>query len=146
MNIQLEDYVSPDEIKAIVENELKLQIREQLKGESNITRILSNAAHGSVYQIVDDHIGEDSKSIIHAKIIEIIKGLTAFSVFKSPDAWDRGPNYAYTMLQSAIAKNREVIENQVRAIAASEMGKVARKDVKQLILEALLGELQKGGE
>ncbi len=135
--MNIEHYLSNDELKEIARTEFADMVRKHLSDEDSIRRVLSNAAYGTVYKVVDDHFGDDAKAILEDKVITLISKLGIFELFRKPDAWSRETNSAYDFLQKTIASNRPLIEDKVIDILNNEIASVAKDDIKEVILDSI---------
>jgi len=69
MEIEIEDYLSKDEIKSIVEQELRSSIRSKLSHEEDVQRIFSNLCYRTIFKYIDE-IVPNSKGIIQKKTLK----------------------------------------------------------------------------
>ena len=59
MNIEIKDYLTPEEIKGICQDALYQKIREDMRG-LNVYDIIANISHSDVAAMVDAYVGEDN--------------------------------------------------------------------------------------
>lgn len=141
IKIDVKDYLSDEDIQQIARTEAVALVRSKLREEKDVERIITNGA----YQIVWEKVGElfDTKleTMLTEKVSQIVEGLSEFSVFKKPDAWDRGTNKPYDVLQEAVLKNKSVIEEKVKDIIDTAPTKVFNEalqlGIKQIIVDKL---------
>ena len=67
MEIEVKDYLSESEIKEIVQQELRLKVRQQFD-LNNIERIFSNSAYHIVWEEVNKSIDYDVTEFIKNKV------------------------------------------------------------------------------
>ena len=74
MEIKIERYLNDSEIKEIVQDELRIQIRKFFSGtEENTQRLLSNLAYAIVRDEVDKIVPNYEEELVN-KVAELIKG------------------------------------------------------------------------
>ena len=90
MDIEIKDYLNPEEIKEICKDALYQKIREDMRN-LNVNDIIANISYAEVAAMVDTHLGEDNycKKTIAQKTQQIIESLSSYSVFRKADAWER---------------------------------------------------------
>lgn len=105
-------YLSEDEKREIAIETWRQMCREACAG--NAERIIGNIGHEVAIQMVSEALGDDANDLIRDKAVEVIGNLSEFSVFRRPDAWDRGPTPAFTVLMDAVKANRDLVDKRVR--------------------------------
>lgn len=100
-----------------------------VKFSKDFERILSNAAYETAAKIVESSIGESMDDIIADKAKVIIEELTAFTVFKKPDVWDRDSSRAYKVLQDCVSEEKEAIKEKVNQAIKT----ISKKDALEII-------------
>ncbi len=114
MEIKFEDYLSEQERKQIVEDIFREMCAKKFKEDSE--RIFSNAAHATVYKIIDDMHSGETANLIAAKAIKLIDELSTYSVFRRADAWERGESEGYKSLTEAIKDNKQFLNDKIKNI------------------------------
>lgn len=137
--IDLDDYVSEEEKKAIAIEEFRRIAG--LKCAADFERILSNASYELVGKVVDQAFDGGMVETVKSKAIEVISTLSAFTVFKKPDAWDRGESKGWTHLQSAIDEAKPAIQARVNAIVADMSDDEFREIIASRISDAVIAKL-----
>lgn len=112
MDINLDNYLSEAQKREIAIDTWREMCREACKG--NAERIIGNIGHDVAVQMVSEALGDDANELIKAKAIEVIDKLSEFSVFRRPDAWDRGPTPAFNVLMDAVKANSDLVDKKVR--------------------------------
>lgn len=110
--MDISDYLSEPEMREIAIEEWRRMCREACDG--NAERIIANIARDVAVSMVAESLGDGADELIRAKAVERIRNLSEFTVFRGPDAWDRGPSPAYTVLMDAVVANRDLVEQRVR--------------------------------
>ena len=95
MNIEIKDYLTPQEIKGICQDALYQKIREDMRG-LNVYDIIANISHSDVAAMVDTYVGKDNfcKTEIPKKVRSAIESISTFTVFRKADAWERKSSIA----------------------------------------------------
>ena len=117
MEIKVEDYLSAEEIKDICENALYQKIREDMRG-LNVNDIIANISNSEVEAMVDAYVGEDDfcKTEIPKKVRNVIENISAFTVFRKADIWERQSSVAYDILEEECRAARPLIKKRVEQI------------------------------
>ena len=117
MEIDIKEYLSEDEIKKVCEDALYSKIREDMR-TLNVNDIIANISYAEVAAMVDAHIGESDycKKAIAQKVPQIIDNLSAFTVFRKADAWERQNSIAYDILQEESRAARPLIKQRIEQI------------------------------
>lgn len=111
MEININDYLTEDDKKRIAEEEYRSVMRSLVNVDKE--RILSNCAYNVVQKLVDEQFNEDLNKILTDKVVNIISELSAYSVFKAKNAWDKDESKGYKFLQDAVDNNKPLIEDKV---------------------------------
>ena len=112
MEIDVKDYLSESEIKEIVQQELRIKVRQQFD-LNNIERIFTNSAYHIVWEEVNKSIDYDVTEFIKNKVIEIINGMTSFSVFRRKGDYDDKNSIAQEYLNQYVEENKNIINDRV---------------------------------
>lgn len=117
MDIEIKDYLTPDEIKEICKDALYQKIREDMRG-LNINDIIANISNADVEAMVDAYVGEDDfcKTEIPKKVRNAIESISAFTVFRKADVWERKNSVAYDILEEECRATRPLIKKRVEQI------------------------------
>lgn len=120
MNINIEDYLSDDEIKQIVKEEFRNKIQENLR-RNGVTTWIANLGYQNVFEIINTEIPE-YESLVKEKTKEVIEGLTSYSVFRKKDLVDNEDSLGQKYLEQAVENNKEIINEKIIDIF-NELGK-----------------------
>lgn len=117
MDIEIKDYLNPDEIKEICKDALYQKIREDMRG-LNINDIIANISNADVEAMVDTYVGEDDfcKTEIPKKVRNVIENISVFTVFRKADVWERKNSVAYDILEEECRATRPLIKRRVEQI------------------------------
>lgn len=117
MDIDIKDYLSQEEIKDVCKNALYQKIREDMR-LLNINDIIANISNADVEAMVDAYVGEDDfcKTEIPKKVRNAIENISAFTVFRKADIWERQSSVAYDILEEECRASRPLIKKRVEQI------------------------------
>ena len=114
MEINIEDYLSHDEVKEIVIDRIRAEVAKLFNDEENAKRILSNLSYQIVFDEVDKII-PNSKDVICQKTVNVINSKDfSFNVFRKGDAWSKASS-AYLIMENTIKENKHLIEEKVKS-------------------------------
>ena len=117
MDIKIEDYLDEEEIKEICKDALYQKIREDMHN-LNVNDIIANISNAEVEAMVDTYVGEDDfcKKEIPKKVHRVIDELSAYTVFRKADAWERKNSIAYDIMEEECRASRPLIKARVEQI------------------------------
>lgn len=117
MDIKIEDYLTKEEIVEICKEVLYRKIREDMRG-LNVNDIIGNISYSEVAAMVDAYVGEDDfcRREIPKKVCEAITSISAFTVFRKADVWERKNSVAYDILEEECRNARPLIRQRVEQI------------------------------
>ena len=154
LTINISDYIGEDDIKEIIKDSVKGTVRELIVGqynrESGIERLLTNISYTYVVEMVNECFGGELKQILIANITRVISELTAFTVFRKADAWEREDSAAMKILNEVSNESRPLIEKRVTDIIAEYPFNELKQDeigevVYQCIMDKLFSKEQTNG-
>ena len=113
MNIKIENYISDSEIKNILEDELRLQIRQHFKNEENAERLLSNLSYHivseEVEKIVPNHI-----DMIVDKVSKLITEKDLSYHLYNFDYYDgKAKSLGAKIIEQTVKDNQQLIKDKV---------------------------------
>jgi hypothetical protein len=139
ISINIEDYLSQEEMQEIAKEEFTYAISEKFRSDSDIERIISNLAYNFLFKAVDAAIGTDSFELIKTNVIEVLKDDSniRYCLWRKKDAWDNYESPAVTILNKAIEDNRELIENRVFEMVSNYDFKEAKDEIYDVVCNAI---------
>lgn len=137
MEINVQDYLSEDEMKEIAKDVWADQCRHKL--EKDKERIISNEAYSCVFKMVDEVFGENLNQILTEKIVEIIKDMSSFSVFRVKNAWDRDESVAQKVMCQVVEENKHILKDTV--VAQMLNAKIDDEMVAEAVREVIVNKL-----
>lgn len=137
MEINVQDYLSEDEMKEIAKDVWADKCRYKL--EKDKERIISNEAYTCVFRMVDEVFGENLNQILTEKIVEIIKDMSSFSVFRVKNAWDRDESVAQKVMCQVVEENKHILKDTV--VAQMLNAKIDDEMVAEAVREVIVDKL-----
>ncbi len=143
MEIKIEDYLSPEEIKDICKDALYEKVRNDMQ-ELNVNDIIANISHAEVEAMVNAYVGNDNfcKTEIPKKVRAVIENLGTYSVFRKADAWERKNSVAYDIMEEECRAARPLIKKSVeRIIDQYDFPQLERDEIMYTIADVLTDRL-----
>lgn len=136
LKINIEEYITPEEIKTIAMDAVRESIISVFRGdEANINRLISNLSYEFIFKAVSDAIGEDAQTIISDKVKKLMKDESCirYELWRKKDTFEKYESPAIPMLHKAIEDNKWLLREMVtQSIARYEFS-----DVQDAIYNAL---------
>ncbi len=114
--VNLEDYLTNEEIKECCKDAVKNSIAKQYARESEVHRLVSNLSRQFVWDIVDSFYPENLEEFVKTKVVEAIEDLSQYSIFRKKDIWENKDSPAYLILEEVCKNSRPLIEKRVEEI------------------------------
>jgi hypothetical protein len=115
MEIKIEDYLSVDDIREIISDGLRNQVREHFKSEENANRLLNNLAYHIVKEEVNKIVPDYEQELVK-KVVSLIKdkssisfNLFDFDTFNS----GRSKSLAAKIVEQTVQENQQLIKDKV---------------------------------
>jgi len=135
MNIKFEDYLNENEVKEIVTDVFRQQLADKFK--KDYERIFSNAAFNIVTKLVDEQMNGKMAELIAENTVKVINGLSDYTVFKRPDAWDNSSSEAYKILQKSVVDSKPLIDEKIKGMIDKLVIRELQEQLNESILELL---------
>lgn len=141
ITINVEDYLSEEDIKYECKSAIRYQVSQLFKRESDIERIISNLGYSFIFTAIQETTGKDTLQKIKDTVVELANNPDSirYSLFKAPDQWDSNASIGYTIIQQALKENESLIKEKVKK-AISDYDYLSRKDL-QCRMEDLFHEM-----
>ena len=112
MNIDFKDYLSDSEVKEIVSDTLREEVRKHFRDEENAKRLINNISHQIIWDEVDN-ILPNSKQTIIDNVVKTIKEKEdmSFYVFYNGDYGKK--SLGYQIMEETVKENKEVIKENI---------------------------------
>jgi hypothetical protein len=113
MDLKIEQYLSHDEIKEIVQDELRSQIRNYFKNESESQRLLSNLAHDFVFNEIEKISPEYKNTVIDKVKSLLMQKDLSFYVFKTHYSTNEPQSFASKLIDQTIKENIDLFKSKI---------------------------------
>lgn len=138
----LKAYLSEEEIKAIVIEEYRNAIYEEIKSIApnkrmeNHERILTNAIWYYIENECDKIMGVNTKELIEGHVKRILtQGSFDHSIFRDKSAWSTEEGIGTKILKDSVLANKDLITEKVKSlIDAMEIDKI-KEDLIEVMIE-----------
>lgn len=111
------DYITPEKMSEIVEDEIRYAIRSQIKKEADIERVLTNFTAEYIFKLMESEWAANAVDFEKALREAINKAIESdhvkYYVFRRKDAWDRTESPAVKILDEECANSRPLIREMV---------------------------------
>lgn len=144
MNINIENYLSEEEIKEICKDELRNSIKKQFSNEKDLTRIITNLSYYELWEQIENEV-PNCKKIIKEKTIEQLNKISSYDVLRRKGEFNSSNSIAQDILENCVIENKYIIENKVKEILNSLSKTDIKYDIKGII-EEYVENLFKGDE
>lgn len=144
MNINIENYLSEEEIKEICKDELRNSIKKQFSNEKDLTRIITNLSYYELWEQIENEV-PNCKKIIKEKTIEQLNKISSYDVLRRKGEFDSENSVAQDILENCVIENKNIIEDKVKEILNSLSKTDIKYDIKGII-EEYVENLFKGDE
>ena len=128
IEIDIDEYLAPEMIKEIVEDELRRSFRQQFQKESDVERVIANLSSEFIFALIAEQWDGDFAELLRERIKDAIEDDTLkYIVFRRKDAWDRTESPAVAILDEE-CKNarpliRECVEKHIKEYSFHELDK-----------------------
>lgn len=113
IEINIQDYLTIDEIKDIIRDEFAAAVAKTLNKEADVTRIISNIAHEIVFNEVKKYI-PNYKELLTENVKQIMeKKEYKWEIFRCKDVWDREEGPGLTIIKETLNSNKEAIKKRI---------------------------------
>lgn len=118
IDINIEDYLSKEEIKDECKVAIRQKIREKYSNEAELDRLITNLSYEFLFKQVSECTGKDCETLIKNKVIELLNDANniKYELFRKKDVWDRSESVGYTILQQAIKDSESLIREKVTTV------------------------------
>lgn len=130
MEINIQDYLTINEIKDIIRDEFAASVARVLSKETGLTRIIDNITHEIVFSEVGKYI-PNYKELLTKNVKQIIeKKDYRWQIFRCKDAWDREEGPGLTIIKETLNANKEAVKKRIEDA-------INNFDIKALVSEYL---------
>lgn len=139
LTIDINDYISEADKRELARQAFRDAAART--SAADFERILSNAAYALARAEVDAAFNGNMVQVVREKALEVIKGMTALTVFKRADAWERGESNGWKILQQTVAESQPLITARVHEVIAAIDKEQLRAEIGERIASAILEKL-----
>ena len=127
--INIDDYLTEEE-KVEIAREV---FREQCvkRSQQDFERLITNSAYHVIWGAVEESFDGDLEEVLKKKVYQVIEDMDNFTVFRTPNAWDRMPNTPFQILFETVKDNKDLIDTKVK----QAVGNLTKKDMKEVALK-----------
>ena len=135
IQIRVEDYITPNRIAEICEDEVRAVIRGYMRDEENFQRIVTNGAYHIVHNCIDDELQskvQTFEEILKDEVSKVVRrGLNSWDIFRYADPLygRKEDNVGVQLLNEAIRDNKKAIEKAVEDVIAHYDFRELREDI-----------------
>ena len=114
MDIKITDYLQQHEIKEIVSDELRAQIREHFKNEENARRLLSNLSYQLVSEEVEKIVPNYEKELVE-KVVSLLndKKTVSYRLFDFDYNTGNAKSLGAKIVENTVRENQQLIKDKV---------------------------------
>lgn len=152
VTINIEDYISPSEIKEIAKEEIRGIIRRTFgRDEYNISRLISNLSYEFIFEELSIAIGEDAEKKIISKVKELLENddCIKYQMWRRKDVWVKTESPAIPIMHKAIKDNEGLIRAKVMqyidGYAFNNVQDAMYEALQNIIYDKVFGTTDKGG-
>lgn len=114
MDIKITDYLQQHEIKEIVSDELRVQIREHFRNEENAKRLLSNLAYHMVTEEVNKIVHDYEKDLVE-KVVSLLQDKQSlnYRLFDYDYSSGVAKSFGAKVVEQTVRENQQLIKDRV---------------------------------
>ena len=144
MNINIKDYVSEEEIKDIIGDEIRRSVRHHMNTEAELSRIITNISYKELWKQIELEVPNCEKTL-KEKTIERIRNISDYDIFRRKDAYGAEDSLAVKLIDECVKENKDIINDKVKNIFNELSNSDLKYDI-QGILEEYIEKLFEKGE
>lgn len=115
INIDIKDYVSEEEIKDIINDEIRRIVRYYLNNEAELSRIITNISYKELWKQIELEVPNCEK-ILKEKTIERIRNISDYDIFRRKDAYIAEDSLATKLIDECVKENKNIINDKIKDI------------------------------
>lgn len=133
MEINISDYLSQSQMEEIVADELRRIVRQKLSSDSEVQRIIGNAAYYKAYDILDNSLPEGWVETVTGKVKEVVNDAKYYNIFRYNWSTNMPESQASRIVEQTVVENKDKIITQVNEILDEKVRADAGSFVERLI-------------
>lgn len=115
INIDIKDYVSEEEIKDIIGDEIRRSVRYHMNTEAELSRIITNISYKELWKQIELEVPNCEKTL-KEKTIERIRNISDYDIFRRKDAYGAEDSLATKLIDECVKENKDIINDKVKNI------------------------------
>ena len=115
INIDIKDYVSEEEIKDIIGDEIRRSVRYHMNNEAELSRIITNISYKELWKQIELEVPNCEKTL-KEKTIERIRNISDYDIFRRKDAHGAKDSLATKLIDECVKENKNIINDKVKNI------------------------------
>lgn len=142
-SIDIHDYLNADEIHDICVNELRRELRSQMRQESDVERVISNLTYAEAQAMVENALGIDLTEELKDHIAKVIReddSTLKFHIFREEDAWGNHDGPGTKIIDEEVEACRPLIRRKIEELIEGYDFRWSIEDVMMEALERILEE------
>ena len=144
INIDIKDYVNEEEIKDIIEDEIRRSVRYHMNNEAELSRIITNISYKELWKQIELEVPNCEKTL-KEKTIERIRNISDYDIFRRKDNFGAEDSLATKLIDECVKENKNIINDKVKNIFNELSNSDLKYDI-QGILEEYIEKLFEKGE
>ena len=144
--INFDDYLSDETKEEIVSEVFRSKCHDMMSNSNSAERVFINAAHNTVYKMVDEQYDGDVGERITKQVIEKIDTISEHDLIRRPNAWDKWESQGAKAFDKAINNNKDKINKRVVDLIDSAEIPWFREVIKDCVMEYIEESLFKNKE
>ena len=143
VNINIEDYLSHEEMKEIAKEQFSQAVKEQFRKPSDIERVMINLSYEYLFKAVSEAIGKDSLEFIKDKVVSLLQDDSHISylMWRRKDAWENDESPAITVMNKAIKDNEDLIKSRVYSFLSHSDFNAVKNEISEILCTSLQKQL-----
>lgn len=115
INIDIKDYVSEEEIKDIINDEIRKSVRYHLNNEAELSRIITNISYKELWKQIELEV-PNCETLLKQKTIERIRNISDYDIFRRKDAYIAEDSLATKLIDECVKENKNIINDKIKDI------------------------------
>lgn len=115
MNINIKDYISEEEIKDIIGDEIRRSVRYHMNNEAELSRIITNISYKELWKQIELEV-PNCETLLKQKTIEKIRNISDYDIFRRKDAYGAEDSLATKLIDECVKENKNIINDKVKNI------------------------------
>lgn len=143
INIDIKDYVSEEEIKDIIGDEIRRSVRYHMNNEAELSRVITNISYKELWKQIELEVPNCEKTL-KEKTIERIRNISDYDIFRRKDAYGAEDSLATKLIDECVKENKNIINDKVKNIFNELSNSDLKYDIKDILEEYIEKLFEKG--